>query len=70
MLEEDKRALRMLVAVYDYAKILEELADLANRKGDNRADKGSTKNEKMSQNYYHLAVSLEPAIKSAIERGL
>lgn len=64
--EIDKALLRELISDNDFAKILETLADLSYNEGD----KISMSNQQKSRYYYHLAVSLEPAIKSAIERGL
>lgn len=64
---KDKDELMKLIsACGGFANILEAFADLAYTEGD----KISMSDKIKSRHYYHLAVDLEPAIKSAIERGL
>lgn len=63
----DKEDLMKLIsACGGFANILEAFADLSYTEGDKISLSDKTK----SRHYYHLAVDLEPAIKSAIERGL
>ena len=61
-----KENLKACVNALGFDKVLEELADLAYYRGDQISLSDKTR----SRNYHHLAVDLEPAIKSAIERGL
>jgi hypothetical protein len=63
---KDKGQLIQFVNEYGFAKVLETLADLANSKSDEFFDRDTAK----QRNYSNLAVALEPAIKSAIEKDL
>jgi hypothetical protein len=65
--EGHKAGLRILFQNYGFDSIIEQLIEEAYAQADLHQ---SNANREKARHYYHLAVDLEPAVKSAIERGL